>query len=96
MIRIVKLTFASEHAEHFIEIFEGVKDRIRAAEGCLSLKMMQDRSNPGIFITYSIWKVPEDLQQYRRSELFKEVWMNLRPLFEEEPQAWSLDKLADL
>ena len=96
MVRIVKLTFKSEHTNKFIDIFNSAKERIKGADGCTELKLIQDRSDPRIFMTYSVWQGPEFLQQYRRSDLFKEVWSQVRPLFEDEPEAWSLDVLSEL
>lgn len=96
MERIVKLTFLPEHADQFVELFESIKVRIRATEGCLSLKLIRDRSDPCIFMTYSVWKGPEYLQQYRRSELFKGLWTQMKPLFSHAPEAWSLDVLEEL
>jgi len=96
MERIVKLTFIPEQADHFVQLFEDVKEKIRATEGCLSLRLIRDRSDPSIFMTYSIWEGPEYLQQYRRSELFKDLWTQMKPLFSHAPEAWSLDVLEEL
>lgn len=92
MVRIVKLTFKNEEIATFIEIFEQVREKIRSADGCLSLSLLQDKSDPCIFMTYSFWEGPEFLQQYRRSELFKKVWTDIKPLFDDKPEAWSLDE----
>ena len=96
MVRIVKLTFRENETDRFVAIFNEAKRKIRASEGCKALQLIRDRKDPRIFMTYSVWQTPNDLQQYRRSELFKSVWTQVTPLFEESPEAWSLDKLDDL
>ena len=96
MVRVVKLTFQPEHADGFIDIFDQKKERIRAMEGCLSLRLIRDRNEPTIFMTYSVWEGPEHLQNYRRSEFFKDLWTTVTPMFSDKPQAWSLDVLSEL
>ncbi|MFT7189145.1 MAG: quinol monooxygenase YgiN, partial [Sediminicola sp.] len=54
-VRIVKLTFKKENIASFEQIFEGSKNRIRKAEGCTFLELLQDKENPHIFFTYSLW-----------------------------------------
>jgi len=36
------------------------------------------------------------LEAYRQSELFKNVWSKTKPLFNDKPQAWSVDKIVSL
>ncbi|MFN7100290.1 MAG: putative quinol monooxygenase, partial [Flavobacterium sp.] len=55
-----------------------------------------DKSNPSIFFTYSYWESEADLENYRNSALFKEVWAYTKAFFNDKPEAWSVDKLASL
>ncbi len=43
-----------------------------------------------MFFTYSHWNREEDLETYRKSELFQTVWSDTRKLFRAAPTAWSL------
>ncbi len=95
-VRIVKLSFHEENIPAFLENFELNKDKIRNATGNRFLELYQDKSNKSIFITYSYWETEEDLENYRNSELFKEVWSFTKKLFNDKPEAWSVDKLASL
>jgi quinol monooxygenase YgiN len=90
--RIVKMSFMPEKAEQFKQLFEQYKMQIANAEGCISLRMMQER-NTTIFFTYSEWKDEEYLEQYRRSELFTMVWSQTKSCFNAKPQAWTSDVL---
>lgn len=92
LIRIVKMTFEPAQVESFQEMFQQVKDRIRGFEGCSFLELYQDKNEPSIFFTYSYWKDEQALDQYRHSDLFKEVWSQTKKGFREKPEAWSVGK----
>lgn len=91
-VRIVKMTFSPENIDAFLTNFATVKDKIRAFPGNNHVELWQDKSNPNIFFTYSIWNSPVDLENYRNSELFKQVWGFAKPLFSEKAEAWSVDR----
>ncbi|SDX46700.1 putative quinol monooxygenase [Flavobacterium degerlachei] len=95
-VRIVKLSFHEENIPAFLENFESVKEKIRNAPGNRFLELYQDKNNKSIFFTYSYWETEEDLENYRKSELFTSVWSFTKKLFNDKPEAWSVDKLASL
>jgi autoinducer 2-degrading protein len=96
LVRIVKMSFHQEYITAFTENFELVKNKIRNAEGNRFLELYQDKNDSTIFFTYSYWESEQDLENYRNSELFKEVWTFTKKLFKEKPEAWSVDKLVSL
>lgn len=95
-VRIVKLSFHDEHVPAFLDNFELMKHKIRNAPGNRFLELYRDREHPNIFFTYSYWETEEDLENYRKSELFNDVWSFTKKLFNDKPQAWSVDKLVTL
>ena len=95
-VRIVKLSFHEEHIPAFLDNFEIVKDQIRATTGNRLLELYQDKNNKNIFFTYSYWETEQDLENYRTSAFFNEVWSFTKKLFNDKPEAWSVDKLASL
>ena len=95
-VRIVKMSFAEENIPAFLENFELMKDRIRNAPGNRFLELYQDKNNKCIFFTYSYWETEDDLENYRKSDLFTEVWDFTKKLFNDKPEAWSVDKLVSL
>jgi len=95
-VRIVKMSFHSEHIPAFLALFDEKKEAIKNREGCEFLELYQDQTNPEIFFTYSHWKHVDNLEAYRNSELFKNVWKQTKALFNDKPQAWSVDKLVSL
>ena len=95
-IRIVKMSFAEENIPAFLENFEIIKVKIRNAPGNRLLELYQDKTNKCVFFTYSYWEAEEDLENYRKSELFNEVWTFTKKLFNDKPEAWSLDKISPL
>ncbi len=86
------MTFEKENIPSFERIFEASSPRIRSFPGCLHLELLQDKDNPRVFFTYSQWESEADLQAYRESDFFREVWGQTRQLFAERPRAWSLNK----
>jgi quinol monooxygenase YgiN len=85
-----------ENIASFEQIFEETKDFIRNFEGCLSLELYQDMKQPNIFFTYSKWEKEENLDDYRKSEFFRNVWGKTKLLFEEKPEAWSVNRIKSV
>jgi heme-degrading monooxygenase HmoA len=96
IVRIVKLSFHQENISAFLENFEQMKVHIRNAPGNRLLELYQDKNNKNIFFTYSYWETEQDLENYRQSALFDEVWTFTKKLFNNKPEAWSVDKLVSL
>ena len=95
-VRIVKMSFQPERINDFLDIFHHNKEAIRNFPGCRFLELYQDKNHPHIFFTYSYWDAEEDLETYRRSTLFNEVWPQTKALFNAKPEAWSVDKVVSL
>jgi heme-degrading monooxygenase HmoA len=95
-VRIVKLSFHEENIPAFLENFEQMKSHIRNAPGNRFLELYQDKNNNCIFFTYSYWETEDDLENYRKSALFDEIWTFTKKLFNDKPEAWSVDKLVSL
>ncbi|MEP2023272.1 MAG: antibiotic biosynthesis monooxygenase family protein [Reichenbachiella sp.] len=89
IIRVVRMTFKEERVEQFLEIFEQSKEKIRSFPGCQHLQLLADANQPNVFSTYSIWKDESDLNVYRNSELFGQVWPETKCLFAAPPVAHS-------
>ena len=92
LTRIVQMTFEKENIPSFERIFKASRPRIRTFPGCTHLELLQDADNPQVFFTYSRWESEADLQAYRESDFFREVWGRTKKLFAERPRAWSLNK----
>ena len=95
-VRIVKMSFHEKHIKDFLSMFTEKKALIRTSKGCNLLELYQDKTNPEIFFTYSYWEKEQDLENYRNSELFKDVWAKTKIFFNDKPVAWSVDKKASL
>jgi len=92
IIRIVKMTFEPAKVNDFLIIFNESKQRIRDMEGCSHLELLNDINSPNIYFTYSYWNSETDLNNYRNSELFKNVWIKTKNLFSSKAEAWSLNQ----
>ena len=95
-VRIVKMSFDETKIEDFLNNFNQNKEKIRNFDGCTFLELYRDKKNRNVFFSYSYWNTEEDLNNYRNSEFFKSVWSNTKVLFNEMPQAWSVDKIVSL
>jgi len=96
MIRIVKMTFNPSKVDEFLENFKENKNQIRNFEGVEQLELLNDKNNPNIFFTYSVWKSEEYLEYYRNSLLFNDVWAKIKPLFSKKAEAWSVNSIVKL
>jgi autoinducer 2-degrading protein len=90
-IRIVKMEFQPAQVDAFLEHFEQIKAHIRNFEGCRHLELYRDKNDDNIFFTYSKWEQVSDLENYRNSPLFKEVWSVTKPRFSKKAEAWSVE-----
>ena len=96
LIRIVRMTFREEEVTHFLEMFATKRSFIRNFPGCRHLELQKDYNNPCVFATYSLWDSEEDLNNYRHSELFAEVWAETKSKFAAKPMAFSLKKFIEV
>lgn len=85
-----------EKIDVFLNNFNNNKEKIRNFNGCQLLELYRDKTQNNIFFTYSYWDTTVDLENYRKSELFKLVWSRVKPLFNDKPIAWSVDKIVTL
>ncbi len=96
IIRIVKLQFKEEELEAFKTYFDGICDQIRNFEGCQKLEMLEQVDQPNVIFTYSYWESEDALENYRVSELFQTFWGVAKAKFSGKPEAWSLNKIAEV
>lgn len=95
-VRIVKMSFKPDKIKEFLNNFEESKLKIKNFEGCSLLELYRDKTDSTVFFTYSYWNTELDLDNYRNSRFFKEVWSKTKLLFDERPIAWSVDKIVSL
>lgn len=93
--RIVKLSFEPQHIPRFLDIFENSKQQIRQFPGCHHLELLRCKNPNNLFFTYSHWENENALDAYRQSELFKKTWSDTKQLFNDKPQAWSVEIIHD-
>jgi len=94
--RIVKMSFDTAKIDLFLRNFNDNKNKIKNFEGCHHLELLRDKNNPSIFFTYSYWESEAHLEAYKNSELFKTVWAKTKTLFNNKPEAWSVDTVESL
>ncbi len=92
IIRIVKMTFKTEKVSEFQQLFIESKELIRNMPGCSHLELLNDIHTPELFFTYSHWNSENDLNNYRNSEVFTNVWSRTKVLFSAKPEAWSVEQ----
>ena len=96
IIRIVHMHFTEAGVNEFLEIFNRNKEAIRIFPGCSHLKLLKDFNDPACFTTLSHWDDAACLDNYRKSEIFGGVWSQVKTLFSEKSQAFSLQKFIEL
>lgn len=95
MIRIVKLTFEADKTNDFLLFFDSIKHVVNNFPGCNGMKLLQDIHTPNIVMTYSLWNGEQDLENYRVSPEFKQIWGTIKPWFAQKAEAWSVEPYFD-
>ena len=93
--RIVKMKFQEQYIDDFKNFTKDIKDIIRNQEGCTYLDILQDARNPNIFFTYSRWNSEIDLNNYRQTDFFRNIWPKTKEWFSDKPEAWSLEEVMN-
>ncbi|MFM6953365.1 MAG: putative quinol monooxygenase [Sphingobacteriaceae bacterium] len=92
--RVVKLSFQPDKTAFFLRIFNQYQQLLAQSEGCTSLSLLKDVSGTSTYFTISKWNSEADLERYRQSTLFREIWRQVKPLFAEPAAAWSLEEVG--
>jgi quinol monooxygenase YgiN len=87
--------FLPEAVPEFLEIWKTSRTKIRAQPGCQEARLYQDHANPNIYYTFSRWATAADLEAYRKSGLFGDVWPRTKALFAHQAEAHSLVSVPD-
>ena len=89
--RLVKLSIHPDSASTFEAIFYRTKALIENFEGCQQTNLFKVSGRESQYFTISYWSSKESLENYRASELFKNVWSTVKPLFSSKAEAWTLE-----
>ncbi len=92
LVRWVQLTVDPLHREAFLNLFHRHKTAIRQFPCCLSMVLLEGPAS-GTFFTLSTWESESDLDAYRTSGLFAEIWPPIKALFSAPARAWSVRPL---
>lgn len=88
------MTFRDDAVQTFIaEVFAQSKAQIRAFEGCRHMELLQQKNNPRVLFTLSIWDSEAALDKYRASPLFAQTWAKTKVLFAAKAEAYTLEEL---
>ena len=93
--RIVKLEFEKDRINDFLSFFDTIKHVVNEFPGCIGMKLYQDVITPTVVMTYSHWKDESDLENYRNSAQFGEIWSTIKPWFDAKPEAWTVKAYFD-
>ena|SRR5690554_3349467 len=96
VIRIVELSIQKEKFSLAKKYLAEVAPKVRNSKGCTHLRIVIDLHEAGHVTTYSHWNSEDDLNAYRKSEVFINFWSQIKPLFDRPARAWSSRTLHDL
>jgi quinol monooxygenase YgiN len=91
LARLVRMRFAPEHVEAFLQLYAEARPRITAQPGCLGVQLVRETRDPSSFATWSLWEDAAALEHYRTSPFFTAFWPRVRALFRESPEAVSFE-----
>ncbi len=90
--RLVHLQIELERCADFESYVRPRIARIAAQPGCLSVQLLQ--GDPGHYFTVSEWSAQKDLDAYRDSSLFDEIWPTVKPWFSAKADAWTTTQIS--
>ena len=96
VIRLVELSIQKDKLSIAKNILADVAPKVRNSPGCRHLRILMDLHNPSRITTYSHWNSEADLNAYRTSDVFKNFWTEIKPLFAVPAKAWSSESLHHL
>lgn len=88
--RLVKLSLQVDKASQFEALFYQTQTLIEEFEGCHKTNLFKVSGSTSQYFTISYWNTEQDLENYRNSQLFRNVWSQVKPLFSEKAEAWTL------
>jgi heme-degrading monooxygenase HmoA len=86
------MSFTPGTGSRFLELFVSKSGQIRDFPGCLGVELHRLSGDDEVFFTISQWDCESSLETYRNSELFKETWRSVKPLFSVKAEAWTLER----
>ena len=89
LLRVVKMEFDPAQVHAFDDLFAQSQARIETMPGCHRVLLIKGFVDQPIRTTLSWWERDSDLQAYRKSQLFGEVWPKTKAMFSAPPVAWS-------
>lgn len=89
------MVFMTEKTEDFKKLFNQTYSQIRNFDGCRFLELYEDSEQANAFYTVSKWDSSDHLEEYRKSNLFRETWAITKSFFSASPVAYSLDKRVE-
>jgi quinol monooxygenase YgiN len=87
IVRWVHMEFDEVDRAAFLDLFDTHCAAIASQPGCSALELVCNADNPCQISTLSHWDSVEDLNRYRHSALFAEVWPATKALFCSRPHA---------
>ena len=95
ILRLVGLPVKPDRASDLEESFAKAQPRIVALPNCHHVSLLRTGGDDEPdYLTLSIWTDREDLEAYRRSDLFKAIWPPIRDTLRAKPWAHTYDYLA--
>jgi heme-degrading monooxygenase HmoA len=94
IVRLVSLKLKPDKRGEFEQLFAQSYPRLKSLPGCLSLQLLGDVNGQGDYLTVSHWRTLADLEAYRTSSLFEEIWPQVKALLRDRPWTESYELLG--
>ena len=87
ILRVVRMTLVPSEVDSFKSYFSHIQSEIMAMPGCRSVHLCVDKDAPHRLATFSIWDSEMDLNNYRKSEWFGQIWPQTKAKLERPVEA---------
>lgn len=92
-VRWVQLAVDPAQRAVFLHLFKTYQSQIQNFPGCRSVELLEGPET-GQFFTLSRWSAESDLENYRTSPLFAEIWPPVKATFSAPARAWTVRPVA--
>ena len=91
--RIVKLSFNQNFHKELESSFSKIQKIVERQEGCKKVELLKGPHD--LYFTLSTWNSEADLEKYRSSETFMQIWNSFKPNFSAKAEAWTTKKVDE-
>jgi quinol monooxygenase YgiN len=91
IVRWVSLPLRPDSSTAFERLYRASAPRVRQRPGCLAVYLLRHPDDEDTYVTLSLWQDAASLETYRESNVFGEIWPQVKALLRAPASARSYE-----